>query len=136
VLDYYVARLSRLEQIAKKRAEAGASSAFFLDCERLLDDTSLVLQELTQWLGLATELNADYKIFRTTGQLGWGDPSDAIRSGRIVRSIVEHNEVELDARILEAARSPYRHCRETLQSLCRTLGEPPALTSTLHERGL
>jgi hypothetical protein len=127
VLDYYVARLSRLEQIAKTRAEAGASSGFFLDCERLLDDTSLVLHELTQWLGLATELMANYKIFRTTGQLGWGDPSDAILSGRIVKQIVEHNEVELDAKILEAARAPYRHCRETLQSLCRTIEKPPAL---------
>jgi hypothetical protein len=127
VLDYYVARLTRLEQIAKTRAEAGASSAFFLDCERLLDHTALVLQELTQWLGLATELMADYKIFRTTGQLGWGDPSDAIRSGRIVKPIGERNDVELDAKILEAAWSPYRHCRDTLRSLCRTIEEPTAL---------
>ena len=127
VLDYYVARLSRLEQIAKTRAQAGAPSAFFLDCERLLDETSLVLHALTQWLGLATELTPDYKIFQTTGQLGFGDPSEAIRSGRIVKPIAEHNEVELDAKILEAAWSPYRHCRETLRSLCRAIEEPPGL---------
>jgi hypothetical protein len=127
VLDYYIARLSRLEQIAKARAEAGASAGFFLDSERLLDHTSLVLRELTQWLGLATELTANYKIFETTGQLGWGDPSDAIKTALIMKPIAGHNNVELDAKILEAIRLPYRHCRETLRSLCRTIEEPHAL---------
>jgi hypothetical protein len=124
VLDYYIARLSRLEQIAQARAEAGASAAFFFDSERLLDRTSLVLRELTQWLGLTTELSATYTIFKTTGQLGWGDPSDAIKSARIVRHLGCRNAVELDAKILEAVRPSYRRCRETLISLCRTVEEP------------
>jgi hypothetical protein len=127
VLAYYIARLSRLEQIAKTRAEAGASSAFFLDSERLFDSTSLVLRVLTQWLGFATELSSTYKIFETTGQLGWGDPSDAIKSARIVMPVAGRNAVELDAEILEAVWSPYRQCRKTLMSLCRTIEEPHAL---------
>ncbi len=126
VVNYYIARLSQLEQIAKTRAEAGASPAFYLDSERLLDRTSEVLRELTQWLGLATELSANYKIFETTGQLGWGDPSDAIKSARIVKPVAGHNAVELDAQIREAVWDPYRHCRNTLMSLCRIVQEPHA----------
>jgi hypothetical protein len=126
VLNYYIARLSRLEQIARTRAEAGGSSGFFLDSERLLDHTSLVLRALTQWLGLSTELTANYKIFETTGQPGWGDPSDAIRTALVMKPIADRKNVEIDAEILEAISPSYRHCRETLRSLCRTIEEPKA----------
>jgi hypothetical protein len=120
VLEYYVTRLSQLEEIAKTRAAAGASPAFFFDSERLLDRTALVLRELTQWLGLATELSPQYRIFETTGRLGWGDPSDSIKAARIVKSAGYRDEIELDAHILEQATPPFDRCRNTLLALCRS----------------
>jgi hypothetical protein len=126
VLEYYVTRLSQLEEIATARAAAGASEAFFFESELLLDRTDLVLRELTQWLGLATELKPHYRIFETTGRLGWGDPSDRIKAARIVKSAGPPDPIELDADLLERARRTFDRCRSTLLALCRSprLGAP------------
>jgi hypothetical protein len=126
VLEYYVTRLSQLEGIAKARAAAGASPAFFFESELLLERTDLVLRELTQWLGLSTELKPHYRIFETTGRLGWGDPSDSIKAARIVKPARRHDPIELDADLLEKARQSFDRCRSTLLALCRSprLGAP------------
>ena len=124
-LAYYVTRLAQLEDIAKARAEAGASPAFFCDSEHLLSRTALVLQELTQWLGLETELSPHYTVFETTGRLGWGDPSDAIRSARIQRAAACYGGIELDTDILEEATTRFHRCRNTLLALCRSPGASP-----------
>ena len=127
VLEYYIARLSHLEDIAKERAKAGAPLAFYFDSELLLNRTTLVLQELTQWLGLTTELSPHYAIFETTGRQGWGDPSNAIKSGRILKSATFDDQIDLDAEILNRARPVFLRCRDTLLALCRTVEGPHAL---------
>ncbi|MGD0494047.1 MAG: hypothetical protein ABSC32_21185 [Steroidobacteraceae bacterium] len=119
-LAYYVARLAQLEDIAKARADAGASPAFFCDSEDLLGRTDLVLRELARWLGLEIELSPNYSVFDTTGRLGWGDPSDAIKSARVINSASCHGGIELDPGILEEATPRYHRCRNTLLALCRT----------------
>lgn len=119
VLAYYIARLSQLEELATARAAAGAPPAFFLDSELLLDRTRLVLRELTQWLGLTGELSPHYRIFETTGRLGWGDPSDTIKAARIVKPDSRRDEVELEPGILEEATPVFARCRSTLLALCR-----------------
>jgi hypothetical protein len=120
VQEYYVTRLSQLEDIAKMRAEAGAPPAFFCDSQLLLDRTTLVLRELTQWLGLTTELSAHYEIFETTGHAGWGDPSRAIRSAQIVKPSVRCDRSELQAEILTAARAAFDRVSATLRAVCRS----------------
>jgi len=119
-LVYYVTRLAQLEDIAKTRADAGAPPAFFFDCDDLLSRTALVLRELTQWLGLETVLSPQYTVFDTTGRLGWSDPSDAIKSARVIRPATRPGGIELGADILEEATPRFQHCRDTLLALCRT----------------
>jgi len=132
VLAYYITRLDQLEEIAKTRAAAGASPAFFFDSELLLDRTALVLRELTQWLGLATELNPHYRIFETTGRPGWGDPSESIKAARVVKSAGRRDQIQLDAHILEQATPHFDRCRNTLLALCRSprleTSNPPSST--------
>jgi hypothetical protein len=119
VLAYYIARLSQLEEHATARAAAGASPAFFLESELLLDRTGLVLRELTRWLGLTGELSPHYRIFETTGRPGWGDPSDTIKSARVVKQHSCGDEVELEPGIMEEATPVFARCRNTLLALCR-----------------
>jgi hypothetical protein len=120
VLAYYVARLCQLEEFAILRARAGAPTAFYFDSELLIDRTDLVLRELTHWLGLASDLSPRYRLFETTGRSGWGDPSEAIRSGRILKSTVRRVDVDLDGYLLEQATPVFDRCRNTFLALCRS----------------
>lgn len=122
VLAYYLARLAQLEDIATARSDAGASPAFFFESGLLLSGTDLVLRELTEWLGLASELSPRYTVFETTGRLGWGDPSDAIKSARVVTPVARTRDIEIDAEILEEATRRFLRCRDRLLTLCRTPG--------------
>ena len=119
-LEYYVTRLSQLENIAKTRAEAGAPPAFFFESELLLERTPLVLEELTRWLGLATELSSRYEIFETTGRAGWGDPSGAIKSAQIVNTCARRDEIELEPAIVDEATSVFQRVRQSLLALTRS----------------
>ena len=119
VQDYYVARLSQLEGIAKMRAEAGAPAAFFFDSQHLLDHTAPVLHELGQWLGLATELSTHYQIFDTTGHAGWGDPSGTIQYAQVVKLQPRSDSDELRAVNLNTARATFERVSATLGAVCR-----------------
>lgn len=120
VLEYYARRLSQLEEIATTRAAADAPPAFFFESELLLDHTAQVLKDLSRWLGLATELSPRYEVFETTGQLGWGDPSGAIRSAQVVKSANRHEGIEIGADVLQAAMRPFERCRDTLLRVCES----------------
>lgn len=84
--------------------------------------------DLTQWLGLATELSPRYEVFETTGQLGWGDPSGAIRTAEVVKSSNPHEGVEIGADVLRTATLQFERCKDTLLRLC----ESPSYQASPH----
>src|SRR5262249_45037849 len=79
-VDYYVQRLASLTTYARllpNRHEA-------LTYDELIRNTSAVLRRLESFLGLEEKLRENYPIQKFTGTRG--DPSEAIRLGRIVRN--------------------------------------------------
>ena len=61
--------------------------------------TDNVLSDLSEWLGLKIVLDSKYKIFKNTGKAVFGDPSDNIKSGKIIKTN-DYKEIEIPSEIL------------------------------------
>jgi hypothetical protein len=113
-LDYYAARLQRIEEYS---AQLGRN-AKFLQAEKLLDDTDTVLDSLSQWLELDEKLSANYRTFKFTGVDHYGDPSPNIKAGQIVTDAeVRHRTyvpVPIPETVLRRGNEIYVACRQTL----------------------
>ena len=114
VLEYYTHRLDHLQRLAEK---AGRES-FFLQSERLVQDTSVVLESLAGWLGLQQPLSEEYSIFEYTGVPVYGDSSSVIREGRVVKAKRELPPIALPPEIVDQARSTYSRCQSVMASIC------------------
>lgn len=118
VVDYYTARLARMEQYGK---ELGVR-ALYVDAQRLIDDTGPVLEGLSRALSLATPLLAEYRTFPLTGARGHGDPSPNIKAGRVVASEQERHRDWVPTAIpddaLLRATAAYHACRDALSRDC------------------
>ena len=118
VLDYYVKRLQQLEDYCTR---VGAN-ALFLESERLINDTERVLVELSRWLELGTTLKADYRTFRHTGEVGYGDPSPTIMAGTVVRNDEDRHRyyvaTPISDDLLHQGMTAHASCRDGLATRC------------------
>ncbi len=110
---YYLRRLEQLEELAKRTN----GTAIYLDAEKIVNDTDFALGYLTDWLQLKTTLSSEYKIFSKTGKPGFGDPSDNIKQGKIIKNR-EPADVTIPTDILQSANEGYIKCRESLMKQC------------------
>lgn len=110
--EYYCARLSNMERCA----EAIGGDFFFVESDDLVDKTDSVLRSLTAWLGLDEPLASEYSVFNDTGTSCYGDPSDHILAGRVVKA-EECPEAEVSKEIIEKAVESYKRCRASLLRL-------------------
>jgi hypothetical protein len=114
VAQYYASRLEQIEDYAR----SFGTGAVFLESERLLDATAIVLERVARWLELAKPLATNYRTFRLTGVRGFGDPSPTIMAGRLITDPDErqgtHTTIELPAPALAMAEASYARCREAL----------------------
>jgi len=114
VVDYYT---TRLEQLAGYGAQLGRS-ALFLEAERLIDETEQVLDGLAHWLDLGAPLSATYRTFKLSGVAGYGDPSPAIMTGRIVMDAEDRHRsyvpIDIPEQAARRAREAYAACRDNL----------------------
>ncbi|MEO8304569.1 MAG: sulfotransferase, partial [Betaproteobacteria bacterium] len=117
VTDYYV---NRLKQMENQSAQV-TGNAYYIDSERLVDETDAVLDGLSRWLALGTGLTPEYRTFPLTGVPGHGDPSPHIRAGRVVKSPAERHRdykaVAIPEEALRRAEAAYTACREALSAL-------------------
>jgi len=111
VSEYYCSRLSRLKEFA----ETIGGDYFFLESDDLVNNTEYILGELTGWLGLDTPLVENYLMFNNTGKPGYGDPSDNIRAGKIIKT-KGHSDIEIPQEILQISEYYYEKCRASLMS--------------------
>jgi hypothetical protein len=79
VTGYYVSRLQRLAELARRLGRRAA----FVESEALLHHTDATLEFLRDYLELSGPLQRRYRSFAKTGKPGFGDPSPVIRSGEI-----------------------------------------------------
>ena len=116
IKNYYLKRLGQLEELAKRTNGTGV----YLDAEKIVEDTDFILGYLTDWLQLKTPLSSEYKTFSKTGEPGFGDPSENIKQGKIIKNRKQPNVVIPDE-ILKSAQEEYNRCRETIMKHCTTI---------------
>jgi hypothetical protein len=111
VSEYYCSRLSRLKEFA----ETIGGDYYFLESDDLVNNTEYILGELTGWLGLDTPLVENYLMFNNTGKPGYGDPSDKIRAGKILKT-KGHSDIKIPQKIIQRSEYYYEKCRASLMS--------------------
>jgi hypothetical protein len=89
------------------------NNIIFVDADDLVDHTTAVLNEITSFLGLKESLSHNYKSFEKTGKPVYGDPSDNIKSGSIIKTEANAKAVVPDE-LLDIAQYYYERCK----SLC------------------
>lgn len=106
-VQYYLERLAALVRLAEMRR----GNLFYLDGEALVERTGEALSSLTDYLQLAPTLRSEYSIFRFTGTPKYGDPSEWIKSGRVVARRGQLPEVELSRSQAEQVWDAYKRMR-------------------------
>jgi hypothetical protein len=89
------------------------SDILFIDADDLVNNSSAVLNKMTLFLGLKDHLSHHYQSFEKTGKPIYGDPSDNIKSGSIIKTEVNSKAIIPDE-LLAIAQDYYDRC----QKLC------------------
>lgn len=105
ITEYYCERLTQLGNYAQTLN----NDFFFIESDSLLGDTKSVLTPLQGWLNLNSPLTSNYQSFNKTGQIGAGDPSKYIRTGKIVPTPEDEN-IRLPKTLVEKANAAYSNC--------------------------
>lgn len=106
--DYYASRLAALRDLIDRRR----GRVFYLDSEALVERTADTLSALTRYLAIAPRLSENYRLFKHTGKPKYGDISENIRAGRIVRSKDPAKVIFPNAGRLHEIRSIYESFRK------------------------
>ncbi len=119
--EYYVSRLHRLRIDGERLRER----AIYFDAEALIDRPGQILAALSNWLGLEAPLTSDYRVSLRTGELGFGDPSENIQSGRILDASAStiSTDVHVSKPTLLEAEAAYQRCRDSLIRHCQVADE-------------
>ena len=80
-IDYYVERMKALVRISEVRD----GNVAYVDGESIVENPGPSLGALSAHLELDPALRPEYSIFRLTGVPKYGDPSEWIKAGRVVR---------------------------------------------------
>jgi len=106
---YYCQRLQSIIDIIEKNN----MDVCFVEADDLVEKTDNVLNEISTFLELNSPLSSHYRSFDKTGEAIYGDPSDNIKSGSIVKT--ENNTtVDVPDELLDIAQYYYERCK----SLC------------------
>jgi hypothetical protein len=112
-LELYTNRLASLTRyglVLKGRA-------ILVKYDDFIDRTDEILAILTRFFGLDSPLTANYATHRMTARIpGVGDPSNNIRSGRVIRTQA-HNDIIISSATLDAGTAAFSECRERLHSV-------------------
>jgi len=117
-LDYYKERLSCLEQYAKKINNPEQS--LFITYEEILHQTNSFLPRIQKFLGTKAEFFEEYEVLSTTGRRGFGDSSENIKAGKILRQTQSVSQSISQATIAEGMKS-FEQCHQILSEYCSTI---------------
>ncbi len=116
--NYYLERLAGLESLARKLK----TDPFYIDSGDLIDKPEALLKDLKSWLGLKQDIDTHYSQFERTGKRYFGDPSENIMSGSIVKTQPDP-KFELDPQILEDTALPHQNACASIRARCVNSGQ-------------
>lgn len=115
-IEYYTERMATLVDYA--RLINNPQRTLVVTYEQILDDTTKVLATLQQFLQTQTPFRENYKVLKTTGMRGVGDPKGNIKAGKIVRSQRQLNQ-SFSPDLIAQAKQVHSDCQTALMQLCR-----------------
>lgn len=113
VSNYYINRIKTIQNFARKTPYKAA----YIESNRIIHDSDVLLNGLTDWLELKSPLKQDYKIFKLTGIPGKGDPTSMIKKGRIEKIPGDRNEYPVPEKLIEKAQKDYLKVKLYLQNM-------------------
>lgn len=111
-LDHYLTRMDLLRRTAAVCSDR--DRVFFLTHHQLVHHSAPALQALTAFLGLGSPLSERYEFTAKTGEWGWGDTTERIWAGHIVRDY-ERPERAWPAALIAEAEAAYREAVRSLE---------------------
>jgi hypothetical protein len=116
--DYYINRLSTLEEYAKLINRKDRS--LLITYDQLIQTSDLVFQRLQNFLSTKEGFSEKYDVLKTTGMRGIGDSSERLKSGKIIKK-----ERQLDRQVsdelIKKARQSFDHCQSILSQYCQLI---------------
>ena len=132
--SYYIGRLETIRREAEIIPDK--TRFLFFTHAQLLGETDAVLGSLRNFLGLKKPLSQEYEVLRTTGKPVVGDPSEAIKTGRILRTDPNagadaglHVGMLVQNDLLGRAKAVYASTCAELQNVCSTVAASEQLAS-------
>jgi hypothetical protein len=113
-LAYYVERMHTLAGLCERRD----GDIAYVDGESLLESTDQSLQSLSTYLRIRA-LRSEYSTFRFTGVPKYGDPSQWIKAGRVVKRRAPLPSLQLSASQARRLSAAYESMRRTMRSAAR-----------------
>lgn len=113
VPTYYIERLKSLQKISYV-----PSNRIFLDGELLVENPEPVLEFIRSYLQLEQDILSSYSIFKFTGKGGYGDRSNFIMQGKIVKQRNSNEKIQVSRETLDRASKIYQETREVLVENC------------------
>ncbi|PSU35572.1 hypothetical protein [Photobacterium lutimaris] len=110
---YYIERANTILCIAKKLVKQ-KESYYFYDAKDIIDKTQDILTDIQTYSGLKTPISTRYRKFDKTGARYFGDSSEYIHSGVVVKKTSETLNLDIDSELLDECNRVYRECREYL----------------------
>ena len=118
VARYYEERLAMLVCLAEQLH----GRVIFIEAESLLTRTADVLHGIGRLLNLSEPLRSDYRRFAHTGEGGFGDPGEAISTGRVdSRPREPRTPVIVPAALTSRLEMAYAACSASLRDRCEAL---------------
>ena len=105
----------------KSRLEALVATSYqiekgyiYIDAEDLVNNTTEILRDLTNWLHLDSPLEASYDIHKNTGKKFRGDSSRFIKTGNIQRVRSNYLDITIPTATLKSLEDLYKKCKHEL----------------------
>ena len=117
-IEYYTERMAMLVEYA--RLINDPERTLVVTYEQILENTPNVLKTLQQFLHTQAPFSEEYKVLKTTGMKGVGDPKGKIKAGKIVRSQRQLTQ-SFAPEITQRAQQVHRDCQAQLGELCQSI---------------
>ena len=116
-LHYYLERLDYLKNLSHI-----PRNRVYLDAESLLENTNSTLEFIHSFLQLKDEISPSYSVFKYTAKRGgYGDWSDFILQGKIVRERNLYEEIIISPGELKLITDAYEDARHIIRQSCSRL---------------
>lgn len=120
VLEIYINRLQSLTHMGSLLKR----QAILLEYDDLVDRPNDTLAALTDFIGLNSPLSEKYKTHRYTARAGYGDPSNNIKSGQVVRT--PKHDIPISEATVNRAMRAFHDSRNQLRAVTTQIGNSNA----------